>query len=151
MKLWPDVAETFDTCGIKIANVSNGFKAIYDVYRLNLNVSEQKVLNVGTMLKRMPDDWLAAFYYWAGLPLPAFIEALTKQASGKDGDLLTNGKLNGAILAEDPQYAITCRWHNPDRPYPEQTATFPSLGWSIHVVATGSRCWCQQGGKIIYV
>lgn len=149
--LYEVLIKTLGEAGVKIANVSEDFVAYYHTYWEAGSKRSGAALQVGTVRKPMPHEWVAAFHYWAGINLRTLFGAITLQGKGGEGMLLTNGKLNGCILAEDPQYAATFRWHDPTRPYPEQTATFPDLGWSLHVVHVNSRCWCPQGGRVLYV
>jgi hypothetical protein len=154
ISLYEDLDDTLEAADIQVANVSDDLRALYCAYcsgHRSDRDSEEVVLNVGTMRQRMPDGWLAAFYYWAGIRTGSFLSAVALQSDGRPGILLTNGKLNGSVLSENPQYAVTCRWHDPTRPYPKQTATFPELGWSFNLVPTSGREWCPQGGKILYV
>lgn len=144
------LSRLFALLGIKAANISPDFDLFYRQNWSQGSSVYETTMNVGTMRQRMPDEWLVAFHYWAGIRLDACLGAVALQGNGEKGILLTNGKLNGCVLAEFPQYAATFRWHDPSRPYPEQTATYHNLGWSFHVVHVGSRQWCPQGGKILY-
>ncbi|MDO8576217.1 MAG: hypothetical protein Q7R90_02785 [bacterium] len=141
--------ETLAEAGIMVANITSDFRAFYTSCCSD-DAPEDEILNVGTMRQRMPDDWLAAFHYWAGIYLKSALGAVALQGWGQPGNLLTNGKLNGNVLEENPQYGATFRWHDPARSYEEQTAQYPKRGWSFHVVHVGTRRWCPQGGKILY-
>lgn len=145
-----DINKTFFGAQIKIANISEDFKAFWRTYGGESVPSDKRGLYVSTVRQRIPEEWIGPFWYWGGVSLSGLFGALKLQACGEPGILLINGKLNGCILADEPRYAATFRWHDTSRPYPEQTATFSANGWSLHLVRTDSRCWCPQGGRILY-
>ncbi len=143
-----DLDDELRIAGIAVAHISREFR---DFHKKHWTYDcGRDVLNVATVRRHMSDDRLAAFAYWAGIHISAFLTSVAIQGNGGTGELLTNGVLNGAVSHENPEFAMTARWHDPTRPYDEQTATFPELGWSFNVVSTASRRWCPQGGKILY-
>ena len=143
-----DLNETLRNAGIQIANISGMFRDYYVNCWTRAQGSE--TLYRCTVRHPMPGDLLKAFTFWSGVLLVDFLSTIAIQGDGQEGSLLNNGKLNGCVLRENPEWSMTARWHDPLRPYSEQTAVFPKLGWSLHAVPTRNRGWCPQGGMILF-
>lgn len=141
---------------LRIANASPEFVDFCRQHRpIPGRSPNQTWLNVSTVKRRLSDDWVEAFRFWSGLPLQLFLPAAVLQGTlmkhNKPTSLLINGTSNGCVLKENPDWAAVVRWHDPERSYEFQTATWPNPGWSFGIVSTLSRAWCHPGMRIMYL
>ena len=145
MVFFSDLNHTLAMAGIVVANAVP-FDHFYHLHWMDhVGRAGPQLLGVGTVIRTMTDKWRAVFQH---IPLRIVLRAIARQGEGQEGQLLTNGTVNGVRINDD--WAITFRWHDPARPFPIQTAQFGKIGWSFMVVHAESNAWCPQGSRILF-